>query len=135
MQNITRFASINPINNKLIKAYDFISNKVLDQKIAKAHEGYKIHRARSFAERGVLLKNMGKLLEENASDIATIMATEMGKPLAVAKGEVMKTASHFKFYAENGVKMLTHKPIQCAAMDAFVAYQPIGPLLCILSPS
>lgn len=132
MQNISRFASINPANNKLIKAFDFISDATLSQKLATAAKGYQIHKNRSFAERRKLLNNMGSLLESRASEVAKVITMEMGKPLAAAKGEVLKAAGHFKYYAENGEKMLEPRPIVCAAREAQVEYQSIGPLLCTL---
>lgn len=130
MQNITRFASINPMNNKLIKAFDFISDAMLETKLATAEKGYRIHQARSFAERGRLLTKMSDILEARADEVAKVITMEMGKPLAAAKGEVMKTAGHFKYYAQNGEQFLRPKPIICSAKQAYVQYQPIGPLLC-----
>jgi len=132
MQNITRFASINPVNNKLIKAFDFISDSALSEKIASADKGYRVHRARTFAERAQMLNKMGNLLESRASEVAKIISMEMGKPLAAAKGEVMKTVGHFKYYAENGEKFLKPKPIICGAKEAYIEYQPTGPLFCKL---
>ncbi len=134
MQNITRFASINPVNNSLVKSFDFISSRVLDQKIAKSYEGFKLQKARSYDERAAMMMNMGNMLEQRVNEVAKIVTTEMGKPLAAARGEILKTAAHFKYYAENGERMLRFKPIHCAAKDAYIAYQPTGPLLCKRAP-
>jgi acyl-CoA reductase-like NAD-dependent aldehyde dehydrogenase len=75
---------------------------------------------------------MGSLLESSADKVAKTVSMEMGKPLAAARGEVMKTAGHFKYYAANGEKLLKPKSIICAAKEAYVEYQPTGPLLCTL---
>jgi succinate-semialdehyde dehydrogenase/glutarate-semialdehyde dehydrogenase len=127
--NIKRFASINPVKNELMRAYDFLSNVDLQKRIEYANEGYQINSKRTFQERAKLLMNVGHLFERDADSIARTMALEMGKPLAQGKAEVMKTANHCKYYAVHAEELLKPKPIQCAAKHAQVVFQPVGPLL------
>lgn len=130
MQNITRFASINPANNQLIKSYKFLTDAALDVKLASAANGYKLHKNRTIAQRGELVSNMAQILEKRSDELAKMVAMEMGKPITAAKGEIMKTAGHFKYYAVNTERMIQPKPIACGAKKAYVQYQPIGPVLC-----
>ena len=50
-------------------------------------------RAKTAAERGKLLRRWSELMLENQADLALIMTSEQGKPLAEAKGEIAYAAS------------------------------------------
>lgn len=55
-------------------------------------------------ERGRLLREWSRLIQENAEDIAVIMTLESGKPLAESRGEVDYGRSFLDFYAGEAVR-------------------------------
>ena len=59
-------------------------------------------RAKTAAERGKLLRRWSELMLENQADLALIMTSEQGKPLAEAKGEIAYAASYLEWFAEEG---------------------------------
>ena len=59
-------------------------------------------RARTAAERAKLLRRWYDLMMANQDDLALIMTSEQGKPLAEAKGEIAYAASYLDWFAEEG---------------------------------
>ena len=47
-----------------------------------------------------MLKALFELMTVNADDLATILATKMGKPFAEAHGEILYGASYVEWFAE-----------------------------------
>ncbi|MCO7240363.1 MULTISPECIES: NAD-dependent succinate-semialdehyde dehydrogenase [unclassified Aeromicrobium] len=65
-------------------------------------------------------------------DLAVVMTSEMGKPLAEARGEVAYAAEFFRWFAEEAVRVdggYSHRPDGTAR--TFVLKQPVGPCLLI----
>jgi len=78
-------------------------------------------------ERSVILRRWFDLILANKEDIALIMTSEQGKPLAEARGEVDYAASFVEFYAEEA-KRIYGETIPSHRADAriLVMRQPIG---------
>ena len=51
-------------------------------------------------ERSAILRKLNDLMLANASDLASIMTSEQGKPLAEAKGEIAYAASFIEWFAD-----------------------------------
>ncbi|MEL6127530.1 MAG: NAD-dependent succinate-semialdehyde dehydrogenase, partial [Pseudomonadota bacterium] len=79
------------------------------------------------SERAKILMRWNDLILENADDLATIVTSEMGKPLAEAKGEVVYGASFIEWFAAEGQRVYgdtipQHQPDK----RIVVLKQPIG---------
>ena len=64
-----------------------------------------------------------------------MMTTEMGKTLAAAKQEVAKCAVACRYFAEHAAEFLADEPGDAGAVgavDAYVSYEPLGPVLAIM---
>jgi len=70
--------------------------------IAAANAAWPAWRAKTAAERGKLLRRWYELILANQDDLALIMTSEQGKPLAEAKGEIGYAASYLEWFAEEG---------------------------------
>ena len=82
-------------------------------------------------ERSEILRRAYELLKERADDIALIMTTEMGKPLAEAKGEVNYGAEFFRWFSEEAVRVRGDARRSPDGNTRFmVTSEPVGP--CIL---
>jgi len=78
-------------------------------------------------DRSALLRRWFDLIIENKDDIALIMTSEQGKPLAEAAGEVVYAASFIEFFAEEA-KRIYGETIPSHRADARIVCirQPIG---------
>ena len=84
-------------------------------------------RARTAKDRAALLRRWYELIVAHADDLALLMTTEQGKPLAEAKGEVVYGASFIEWFAEEG-KRAYGDVIPTVSPDRrlLVVKQPIG---------
>ena len=70
--------------------------------IAAANAAWPAWRAKTAAERGKLLRRWYELMLANQDDLALLMTSDQGKPLAEAKGEIGYAASYLEWFAEEG---------------------------------
>ena len=70
--------------------------------IAAADAALPAWRAKTAAERAKILRRWHELMLANQDDLALIMTSEQGKPLAEAKGEIAYAAAYLEWFAEEG---------------------------------
>ncbi len=124
--------SINPVNGKLIRRYDEVSVRTIEEKIAAAHRAWLKWRKVSFENRAVLLQKAADILLAQKHDLARLMALEMGKPLRDGVAEIEKCAAVCRYYAEKGAAFLKDERVKTDARLSFVTYQPIGVVLAVM---
>ncbi len=93
--------------------------------IAGAGRAYPAWRALLAKERAGILRRLAELMLENADDLALLMTSEQGKPLAEAKGEVAYAAAFFEWFAEEGKRIYG---------DTIPQHQPDKRILVIKEP-
>ncbi|MEJ6070491.1 aldehyde dehydrogenase family protein, partial [Psychrobacter sp. 16-Bac2893] len=86
----------------------------------------------SLSERSALLNKIADIYIERQDELARIVANEMGKPLAQAKGELQLVAQIYRYYADNGEQLLAPNTIDVADGSASVEKLPVGVLLGIM---
>jgi len=72
----------------------------LDRAVAAAQQAFAPWRQTPVAERKALLVKAGKAIEANADELAALFTREQGRPLALAKQEVLGAAIWFKVTAK-----------------------------------
>jgi succinate-semialdehyde dehydrogenase/glutarate-semialdehyde dehydrogenase len=89
-------------------------------------------RKRSAKDRAAIMRRWFNLMMENQEDLARIMTTEQGKPLAEARGEIAYGASYVEWFAEEG-KRIYGDTIPQPSNDKriVVIKQPVGVVACI----
>lgn len=95
--------------------------------IAAADAAWPAWRGRTAKERAAVLRRWFELMHQHADDLALLMTSEQGKPLAEAKGEVAYAASFVEWFAEEA-KRAYGETIPAVAADKrmLVIKQPIG---------
>jgi succinate-semialdehyde dehydrogenase/glutarate-semialdehyde dehydrogenase len=92
-----------------------------------AQAAFPAWRARSGRERAQLLKKWHALVVANQEDLARIISTEQGKPLAEARGEVLYGASYIEWFAEEATR--THGdliPEPARGKKLMAVKEPVG---------
>ncbi|WP_029956604.1 aldehyde dehydrogenase family protein, partial [Brucella melitensis] len=95
----------NPADGSVIGTVPSLSVATIKEAIdasAKALSGWA---AKTAKERAGILRKWFDLIIANADDIALIMTSEQGKPLAEARGEVLYAASFIEWFAEEAKRV------------------------------
>ena len=78
-------------------------------------------------QRAAILRCWFELITEHTDDLAVILSTEQGKPLAEARGEIAYGASYFEWYAEEAKRIYGDIiPSNNNSQRVLVMKQPIG---------
>jgi succinate-semialdehyde dehydrogenase/glutarate-semialdehyde dehydrogenase len=125
-------ASVNPANGKTFKKYKAHSDKQVQSKIEETHQAWLSWKTTDHATRSQLLSNMAGVLRQQKTDLANLMAQEMGKPVTQGESEIEKCASVCDYYAEKGASFLQDQLIETDASRSFVTFQPLGVVLAIM---
>ena len=95
--------------------------------IAAAHAAQVPWRERTGKQRAAILRNWADLMLANADDLAWIMTSEQGKPLAESKGEIVYAASFLEWFGEEAKRVYGDTiPGFAADRRIVVIKQPVG---------
>ncbi len=117
----------NPATGALIGTVPLLSAAETRRALEAAQAAWPAWRARSAHERAAILRRWHALMIEHADDLALILTTEQGKPLAEAKGEILYGASFLEWFAEEGKRLYGDTiPSPLANKRILVTKEPIG---------
>ena len=94
------FKVTNPFNDAEIASVADYNKDDVEAAIDNAHDTFKTWRNSTLKQRSSYLRTIGDLMLENKEELAQILTSEQGKPLAEARGEVGFAASFFHFFSE-----------------------------------
>jgi succinate-semialdehyde dehydrogenase / glutarate-semialdehyde dehydrogenase len=94
------FAVTNPATGAIVAQVADMGATETRRAIAAAEKALPAWRKKTPKERSSILRKWYDLMLAHADDLALMMTTEQGKPLAEAKGEVVYAASFIEWFAE-----------------------------------
>ena len=97
-----RFDVDNPADGAIVASVPDCGAAETKRAIAAADAALPAWRALTAKARAAILRKWYELILANADDLALILTTEQGKPLAEAKGEILYGASFIEWFAEEG---------------------------------
>ena len=122
-----RFEVDNPADGSIVGSVPDCGAAETRRAIAAANAALPAWRALTAKQRSALLRRWYELMLLNADDLALILTTEQGKPLAEAKGEILYGASFIEWFAEEGKRVYGDViPPHMADKRLIVIKQPIG---------
>ncbi|WP_405557494.1 NADP-dependent succinic semialdehyde dehydrogenase [Streptomyces sp. NBC_01171] len=131
-------ATVNPANGETVKTYEPMDDAEVERRLQLAEATFRTYRTTSFDERAEHLNRAADLLESDNDEVARIMTTEMGKPLAQARAEAAKCVKAMRWYAERAETLLADEvPDEADVKDSGasrvrVVYRPLGPVLAVM---
>jgi succinate-semialdehyde dehydrogenase/glutarate-semialdehyde dehydrogenase len=129
-------ATINPATGVTEREFEAHTEAEVDARIDEAVAAFRTLRGTSFAERAGWMRAAADVLEAEVEEVARMLTTEMGKTLAQARAEALKSAKTMRFYADNAESFLTgrtiEEPERMNASGAYTRYEPIGPVLAVM---
>jgi len=124
--------TVNPANEETLETYQEMSAGQIKAMVHKADAAFQTWRRVGLGDKAARLRKLAVLLRTGAQEYATLMAEEMGKPVAQGVAEVEKCAMTCDYYAENAAYFLADEIIESDASKSFITYQPIGVVLAIM---
>ena len=122
----------NPATGEEITRVPYFGADETRAAIAHAKAAFKPWAARTAKDRARILRRWYDLMIENKDDLALIMTSEQGKPLAEAAGEVEYAAGFIEFFAEEAKRIYGDTiPSHRADARIVVAKQPVGVIAAI----
>ncbi|MCQ2006258.1 NAD-dependent succinate-semialdehyde dehydrogenase [Rhizobium sp. NRK18] len=99
---------INPATQGAIGTVPDMGGEETRAAIAAADAAFRTWKAKTNAERALLLERWFDLMIENLEDLAMILTCEQGKPLDEARGEIRYGASFVKWFSEEARRINGH---------------------------
>jgi succinate-semialdehyde dehydrogenase/glutarate-semialdehyde dehydrogenase len=118
---------VNPASGEAFAKISTIDRRRLAQAIADAHSAFAGWRQLTAKARGEYLRRLASEVERRRDEIARLISSENGKPLAQSLGEVAMTVDHLQWFAEEGRRAYGRViPQQAAGKRNLVIKTPIG---------
>ncbi|AOJ72321.1 MULTISPECIES: NADP-dependent succinate-semialdehyde dehydrogenase [Burkholderia] len=117
----------NPATGALIGTVPAMGAAETRRAIDAANAAWPAWRKKTAKERAAILRKWHDLMVAHADDLALILTTEQGKPLAEAKGEIGYAASFLEWFAEEGKRVYGDTiPTPAADKRIVVTKEPVG---------
>lgn len=130
---MSQFRTQNPATGELLETFTASTDDEIAVAVDAVAEGFQEWSARPLAERTAILHRIADIYEERREEVATSIATDMGKPIQLGTGEVTTVAGIFRYYADHAERLLAHHPITPASGgSAYTRKDPTGPLLGVM---
>jgi len=116
-----------PVTEDVIGHVPSAQSADIEKALASAAKGFEAWKATPAWTRAKILRRAADLMREHVEDIARIMSTETGKPLAEARGETTSSADYFEWYAEEAKRVFGQViPGRIPEHRLSVIFQPVG---------
>src|SRR6516162_10823713 len=130
--NTPGFTTVNPSTGEQIETFSFYNASQTEDVLDRADKSFQSFRKLPVHKRAQMLSRLAETLRKSKLHLAKVITTEMGKIAAEAADEVEKCAHEADWYAEHGPRMLADEPAPTGAINAYVSYLPLGPILAVM---
>jgi succinate-semialdehyde dehydrogenase/glutarate-semialdehyde dehydrogenase len=129
---LVSIATTDPTTGRVVKTFEAFTPEAVKEKLSLATDTFARTRASSFAHRAEKMVAAAAILENDKRRLGELMTLEMGKPIKAAIAEAEKCAGACRYYAENAAAFLADRKVAMDAGEAWIAFQPLGPVLAIM---
>jgi len=130
---MTAYKTVNPATGETLKEFPLATAGEVEGALAVSQQAFKAWRTAPVEARTKVIARVAELYRERQEELARLIATEMGKPVTQARGEVQLVADIYDYYATEGPGFLQDEPLEVkGGGSAVVRSAPIGPLLGIM---
>jgi succinate-semialdehyde dehydrogenase / glutarate-semialdehyde dehydrogenase len=118
---------LNPSTRAVVGTVPLMAEPETRRAIASAQACFHRWKRVPAPERGVILRRWYELILSHQDELARILTSEQGKPLAEARGEIAYAASYVEWFAEEGRRAYGDTiPASQEHRRIFVLRQPVG---------
>ncbi len=124
--------TVNPATGEPVSTYQMHSDLQVNNIIALSESAFHSYKLCSIDTRIERMSQVEACLLQNKEDLASLMTQEMGKCYHDSLLEVKKCADLCRYYADHAKEFLQDQPYDIGAIQSFVRYFPIGPVLAVM---
>ena len=124
--------TLNPATGKIEKEFQPYTTEQINDAIQTADDLFTTWRFETFENRKQIVKAAAAEMRAQKEYLATLITTEMGKPLRESRIEVDYSANILDYYADNAEEFLKPETLNSEKGDAMVFSEPIGTLLGVM---
>ena len=125
--------TINPATEEPIAEYQTMTSGEIEEILQVSRRDALSWKKVSLEDRSVLMRALAELMREQKERHAALITLEMGKPLAQAVAEVVKSAWVCDYYADNAEQYLKQEEsLLDGGVRGLVTFEPIGLVLGIM---
>ena len=125
-------AVLNPATGEQLDTVPVSDAADADQAVSSAAMAFHSWRKTPMAERARLQHAAADAMRERADEFARVLTRELGRPLAGAKREMLRSADLLAYYAEEGLRLRGEMPLMNEPNErVFVTKQPVGVVIAI----
>jgi len=124
--------SVNPATEELLKSCKTHSAEEVEARLAAAAEAYSSWSRKPVSARSTRMRRMAELLRGNKQELATVITSEMGKPIVQSEAEIEKCAYNCNYYADHAERLLRDEPRASGASESYIHYAPLGVILAVM---
>ena len=130
---MTAYMSVNPATGETLKEFPLATAAEVEHALADSKAAFRDWQSAPVEARAKVIARVAELYRERRDELARLIATEMGKPLAQSRGEVGLVADIYAYYADEGPSFLQDEILDVkGGGEAIVRSAPVGPLLGIM---
>ncbi|HEV8284044.1 MAG TPA: aldehyde dehydrogenase family protein [Chitinophagaceae bacterium] len=124
---------INPATEEIITELNEDTQQSLQKKFELLNSAKPGWHDLALGERVEILKKFSELLEKNIEQLASVLTSEVGKPLQQSRNEVNGARARIKWLCENAEKYLSDEVMSNVnGMEEKISYEPLG-VVCNIS--
>ncbi|WP_299052169.1 NAD-dependent succinate-semialdehyde dehydrogenase [uncultured Nocardioides sp.] len=130
---MTTYVTANPATGAIEQEFPELTDGEVEGVLARSHGAFDDWRATATADRAAILVRVADAYEERSDELATLIAREMGKPVAQAAGEIKLSAMIYRWYAEHGPDLLAEEVLDPqGAQESVVETVPVGSIIGVM---
>lgn len=123
----------NPADGKTIANLKEDNKKSIEKKLALLRTGQKKWANTPVKKRIAIIQKFSQLLADNIEECASVLTSEVGKPLSQSRGEVNGARNRIKWLSENAERSLNEEIMhEETGLKEKIVYEPLG-VVCNIS--
>src|SRR5450432_4930650 len=124
---------VNPATEEIIVTITEDTSKSLADKYHQLKNAHKEWSATSMTARIKILKKFAAILEKDIESLASILTSEVGKPLQQSRNEINGARTRIQWLTENAEKYLGEEEMTITpGLEEKISYEPLG-VICNIS--
>ncbi len=124
---------INPATEKVLQQLDEDSKESLAKKFTMLSSQQPVWKSVTLEDRVLVCKGFGVLLNQNIEELATILTSEVGKPLQQSRNEINGAIKRIEWLTDNATTYLANEIVtKQTGLQERISYEPLG-VVCNIS--